>query len=239
MQQFLGARDRGSGTNTNYVMFMRMLALNSLFAAIVFWAYHEGWIGAVVAADTVYISRGIASLGLLGLIMISARIFNVSRELNIAREYHWRARQKTETAKEAANAWLQSTNSRVAEFANEYRRAKAEDKTVLLEQFRIAMTSKLHIFSAIAEWLVVLGLIGTVVGIRIGTGAIDPSAFRDINLVVPLLKEVIGAFYIAFDTTIVGACSALWLDANLKWILRPGMAQFVNEAVKIGVSRNA
>ncbi|MBI4117935.1 MAG: hypothetical protein HY455_00080 [Parcubacteria group bacterium] len=231
-------RDLGSGGNTEYVMFIRMLILNSFFVAIAFWAYVEGWVGAVLAADSVYISRGIAGLGLLGLVMITARIFNVSQELNIARGYRRRVGNSAGNTQEKVDAWLRSTHSRIALFVDAYRSARAEDKPVLLEQFRLTMTSKLQIFSSIAEWLVVLGLIGTVVGIRIGTGAIDPTAFRDINLVVPLLKNVIGAFYIAFDTTIVGACAALWLDANLKWILRPGMAQLVNEAVRIGVTRN-
>jgi len=29
---------------------------------------------------------------------------------------------------------------------------------------------------------------------------------------------------------------AIWLDINLKWILRPAMGQVIEEAVNIGVS---
>lgn len=218
--------------HTNYIMVLRMFAWNALAAAMIFLANREGWVKAVVEADTVYISRIIVGLGAVGLSMITVRIFSVSRELNIARKYHGIIKENT---KDEADTWLESTHSRSAKFVYNYRRAHAEDKAILVEQLRMTMGSKLYIFGAISEWLVVLGLIGTVVGMRMGTGVIDPEAFRDLNLVVPLLKKVLAAFYVAFDTTIVGACMALWLDVNLKWILRPGTAQLINEAVEIGV----
>jgi hypothetical protein len=117
-----------------------------------------------------------------------------------------------------------------------YRSINPSDKPILVEQFRLTMGSKLHIFGAIGEWLVMLGLVGTVVGMRLSVGFIDPQAFRDIELVVPLLKQVISGLYVAIDTTIVGACMALWLDLNLRWVLRPGTVQLINEAVEIGVT---
>ncbi len=219
--------------NTDFVMFLRAIAINALGAAVAFWAYRAGWIAAIIEADTVYISRTIAGLGLLGLGMITVRIFKVSHELNIARKYHKLV--KEDTGKHGADLWLESSNSRVAEFVHFYRGALDSDKPVLVDQFKATMGSKLSIFVAITEWLVILGFVGTVVGMRMGVGAIDPAAFRNFELLAPLIKKIIGAFYVAFDTTIVGACMALWLDMNLKWVLRPGMVQLINESVNIGV----
>lgn len=219
--------------NTDFVMFLRAIAINALVAAVVFLAYREGWIAAVIDADTVYISRIIASLALLGLVLVLVRTFKISRELNIARKYHELIKGKT--GRDGADLWLKSINSRVAEFIGAYRCANSSDKPILVDQFKLSMASKNALIGALEEWLVILGLIGTVVGMRLATGTIDPEAFRDINLLIPLLKEVLGDFYIAFDTTIVGACTALLIDVNLKWVLRPGTVQLTSEAVEIGV----
>lgn len=219
--------------NTDFVMFLRALAINALAASVVFLAYRGGWISAVIDADTVYISRIIASMALLGLGLVLIRVFKISRELNVARKYHKLV--KGEAGRQEADPWLASTNSRVAEFVGAYRHADSSDKSVLVDQFKLSMASKNALIGALEEWLVILGLVGTVVGMRLAVGAINPEAFRDINLFTPLLKEILGDFYIAFDTTIVGACTALLLDVNLKWVLRPGTVQLTGEAVEIGV----
>lgn len=219
--------------NTDFVMFLRAIAINALAAAVVFLAYRGGWIKAVIDADTVYISRIIAGTALLGLGLVLVRIFKISRELNVARKYHKLV--KGESGKYRADFWLESSDSRVSEFVNAYRRATPSDKPILVDQFKLSMASKNALIGALEEWLVILGLVGTVVGMRLAVGAIDPEAFRDINLLIPILKNILGDFFIAFDTTIVGACTALLLDVNLKWVLRPGTVQLTGEAVEIGV----
>lgn len=221
--------------NTDFVMFLRAIAINALAAAVVFLAYHGGWIAAVVDADTLYISRTIIGLGLLGMGMIMIRIFKVSRELNVARKYHQLVERDGAWK---ANEWLDSTNTRTAEFIRLYRSVSDGDKPILVEDFRIVMGSKISLFGTIVEKLVTLGFLGTVVGMRMGLGNIDPAAFRDFELLTPMIKLITGAFYIAIDTTIVGICMALWLNANLGWVLRPGAVQLVSESIKIGVKRN-
>lgn len=220
-------------SNTDFVMFLRAIAINALAAAVVFLAYRGGWIAAVIDADTVYISRIIASMALLGLGLVLIRVFKISSELNVARGYHWLI--KDGVSRQSADSWLESTSSRVAEFVGAYRRATPSDKPILVDQFKLSMASKNALIGALEEWLIILGLVGTVVGMRLAVGTIDPEAFRDINLLIPILKSVLGDFFIAFDTTIVGACTALLLDVNLKWVLRPGTVQLTGEAVEIGV----
>lgn len=220
-------------SNTDFVMFLRAIAINALAAAVVFLAYRGGWISAVIDADTVYISRIIASMALLGLGLVLIRVFKISHELNVARKYHKLVKGKT--GRQEADLWLESTNSRVAEFVSAYRRTDSSDKPILVDQFKLSMASKNALVGALEEWLVILGLVGTVVGMRLAVGSIDPEAFRDINLLIPILKNILGDFFIAFDTTIVGACTALLLDVNLKWVLRPGTVQLTGEAVEIGV----
>ena len=218
--------------NTNFVTFFKALAINSSCGTVVYWAYREGWIDAVLKADTVYISRTIFGLGLLGLVMVTWRIFNVSKELNIAHKYYMLALDKG--AREASS-WLKSTQSLVAEFAQNYARADSDNKSSLVDQLEKKMIRKFSYLAALEDWLVRLGLLGTVVGFRMGLSMIDFEAFRDFELFGPFLSKLTGAFFIALDTTIVGICMAIWLDINLKWILRPAMGKVIEEAVNIGV----
>ena len=219
--------------NTNFVTFFKALAINAGCGAVAYWAYREGWIDAVLKADTVFISQTIFGLGLLGLVMVMWRIFNVSRELNITHKYYALAQEKG--AREAS-FWLKSTKSLVAEFARRYREAKADDRPIIVDQLEKKMIRKFSYLAALEDWLVRLGLLGTVVGFRMGLSMIDFEAFRNFELFGPFLSKLTGAFFIALDTTIVGICMAIWLDINLKWILRPAMGQVIEEAVNIGVS---
>ena len=219
--------------NTNFVTFFKALAINAGCGAVAYWAYREGWIDAVLKADTVFISQTIFGLGLLGLVMVMWRIFNVSRELNITHKYYALAREKG--AREAG-FWLKSTKSLVAEFARRYREAKADDKPIIVDQLEKKMIRKFSYLAALEDWLVRLGLLGTVVGFRMGLSMIDFEAFRNFELFGSFLSKLTGSFFIALDTTIVGICMAIWLDINLKWILRPAMGQVIEEAVNIGVS---
>ena len=227
----MGASTRRS--NTDFVTFFKAFAVNAVCGAVAYWAYREGWINAVLKADTVFISRTIFSLGLLGLAMAMWRIFNVSKELNIAHKYYALTQEKG--AREA-RSWLESTQSLVAEFARRYREAKADDRPIIVDQLEKKMIRKFSYLTALEDWLVRLGLLGTVVGFRMGLSMIDFEAFRNFELFGPFLSKLTGAFFIALDTTIVGICMAIWLDINLKWILRPAMGQVIEEAVNIGVS---
>jgi len=219
--------------NTDFVTFFKALAVNACCGSVAYWAYREGWIDAVLKADAVYISRTIFGLGLLGLVMVMWRIFNVSKELNIAHKYYALAQDKG--AREASS-WLKSTQSLVAEFAQNYARAGSDDKSSLVDQLEKKMIRKFSYLAALEDWLVRLGLLGTVVGFRMGLSMIDFEAFRNFELFGPFLSKLSGAFFIALDTTIVGICMAIWLDINLKWILRPAMGKVIEEAVNIGVS---
>ena len=99
--------------------------------------------------------------------------------------------------------------------------------------FQMTIASKLSIFGSTTDWLTTLGLLGTVIGFRIALEVM--TGLKDIGLLATFVQNISGGLMIAIDTTIVGICAALWLDVNLKWILRPGAVQLVSEAVNTGV----
>ena len=217
---------------TDFVMFLRALVINATGLALLFVAYRAGWVAAVLKSDTFYISSLIAGLGLLGLGLVTYRILMTSKELNVVRKY---LDLFNRAGQEEADSWLLSVESRVTRFIRVYRQCKAEDKPIWVDQWRRSLGSKNSMVSSVGSWLVMLGLIGTTVGIRMGVGAIDSEALLNDVLLAQLMKNVVGYLYIAFDTTIVGACCSIWLDVNLSWVLRPGTVQVENGAVEIGV----
>lgn len=213
--------------NTDFVMFLRAIIFNAACISLVAYIYQDGRIDAVLKFDTLYISRTIAGLGILGLGTIMIRIFQISRELNIVKKY--RGLMDLGGDKKAADEWLRSTNSRVAEFIQGYRRVLPEDKSIFVENFKMIIASKLSIFGSVGEWATTLGLLGTVVGFRVALEFM--TGLKDINLLVTFVQNISGGLMIAIDTTIVGICAAIVLHVNLKWILQPGAVQLISEAV--------
>lgn len=66
----------------------------------------------------------------------------------------------------------------------------------------------------IANWLVTLGLIGTVVGIIMALSSIDPNTMASATGVQTAIGHLIGGMKVAVYTTLVGAYFGLWLEIN-------------------------
>lgn len=85
-------------------------------------------------------------------------------------------------------------------------------------------TAKGDFIADIAQWLAVLGLVGTVVGFIIALNNInvdgDPKA---------MVAQLIGGMAVAFYTTLAGGVTGLWLELNNR-ILRTATACMVEDA---------
>lgn len=70
----------------------------------------------------------------------------------------------------------------------------------------------------VAEMLVMLGLIGTVIGFVIAMSGIDPAAAGDVSRVSGMVAQMVEGMGVALYTTLAGAVLSLWLTVN-RWIL--------------------
>lgn len=66
----------------------------------------------------------------------------------------------------------------------------------------------------ICKWLVLLGLLGTVIGFRWSLSGIDTNSFSSASGTQASLIVMLGGVFIAQGTTIVSIATALWLDIN-------------------------
>jgi len=67
----------------------------------------------------------------------------------------------------------------------------------------------------ISGTLVVLGLIGTVLGIIIALRGVDEKVVGDTASIGPMVAQLITGMGIAMYTTLVGASLSLWLNINI------------------------
>lgn len=89
-----------------------------------------------------------------------------------------------------------------------------------------------HIKDA-ANWMVALGLIGTVVGFIAALSGVDPTAAMSAAGTQKLVSDLIHGMGIALNTTLVGAAASLWTEVNYR-MLRTATANLVADVEREG-----
>ena len=95
------------------------------------------------------------------------------------------------------------------------------------------MSSRFGSVRHIANTLVLLGLIGTVVGFIIALSAVDVNLAADIDSVGPMISTLIGGMSVALYTTMVGAILNIWLMINYRLLLG-GTVNLITSVVELG-----
>jgi len=79
---------------------------------------------------------------------------------------------------------------------------------------RLRLSQRIASIRHIANTLVLLGLIGTVLGFIIALSGVDPDAASDVNSIGPMVSVLIQGMSTALYTTLIGSILNLWLMAN-------------------------
>ena len=90
----------------------------------------------------------------------------------------------------------------------------------------------------VANSLVLLGLIGTVIGFIIALSGVDPQSVADVDKIAPMVGELIRGMSVALYTTLVGSILSLWLTIN-HHILTGGAVKLVTAVVRRGEAHAA
>ena len=98
------------------------------------------------------------------------------------------------------------------------------------------MTDRIVTVRHIANALIFLGLIGTVIGFIIALSAVDPNAASDAENVAGVIATLIDGMSVALNTTLVGATLYLWLTVNYR-ILTSGTVTLIAEVIGLGERR--
>jgi len=178
-----------------YLLVLRFALLNMVGFALLGIAYVHGLVHKVIVADPTYLAVLIFFVFLGGLGVCARKVWQTSRELNRLREH--------DAAEPAAVPHLAPLLGRTA-----------ESRTNLAGAARLRLSHRIAIVRNIANALVLLGLIGTVLGFIIALSGVDPARASDISAIAPMVSTLISGMSTALYTTLVGAILNVWLMAN-------------------------
>ena len=213
--EFGRAHAQGDPIAHRYLLLLRFLLANLLALALVGAAAGQGWIGMIFAPATGGYSLAIVAVFLVGLMWSAQRALQISRELNDIKrvEAHPRA---------ALPEYLRQSEGR-----------DGQSRALLASTLRLKLASRIAPIRHIANSLVLLGLIGTVIGFVIALSGVRPEVASDVNAIGPMVSTLISGMSIALHTTLVGSLLHLWLMVNVR-LVEGGSVKLLTATVEAG-----
>lgn len=202
-----------------YVLLLRFSLLNLFGFGLLAAAAAQGLVTQALAADRTYICVIIFLAFLMGLALCASRVWQTSLELNSARNPGT------------------DPDSPAACYLAPMKGADAESRANLVGALRMKIAHRTAVVRHIANSLVLLGLIGTVVGFIIALSGVDPENAADVSAITPMVSTLILGMSTALYTTLVGALLNVWLMANHQ-LLAGGTVKLITALVELA-ERNA
>lgn len=102
---------------------------------------------------------------------------------------------------------------------------KADGPRPACEAMRDKDVAKVEWLAAASEWLVALGLLGTVIGFSMALSGIDQGAAANASGAQSAVTALMQGMRVALNTTLLGAALALWHEVNVR-MLRTALAVY-------------
>ena len=201
-----------------YLLFARFLLINLVSTGFLIAVFLQGWLDAMFRDEIIRLVSVIAAVFVYGLILCAVQVWRTSVELNDV---------KTGTP---------APGSRAGKFLATIYDAGVESRTLAANALRTKLLTRIAIVRHIANSLVFLGLIGTVIGFIIALSAVDAKASADADTIAPVITRLISGMSIALYTTLVGAVLHIWLIVNHR-LLSSGTSNLYTSLIELGESR--
>jgi hypothetical protein len=200
-----------------YLLLVRFILINAVSAAIVTAVYLQGWLNGMFVQNTIEFVLLIIAVFLYGLIVCAVKVWRTCAELNDIR------------------SGTPAPDSRAGKYFATIYNKNEESRTIGATVLRAKLTNRITGVRHIANTLVLLGLIGTVVGFIISLSAVNPSA-SDADAIAPAIAQLINGMSVALYTTLVGSVLHIWLIVNHR-ILTTGTINLYSAIVELGENR--
>jgi pimeloyl-ACP methyl ester carboxylesterase len=198
-----------------YVLLLRFILANVIALALVGAAAGQGWIATLLAADQGGLCRAIVAVFVVGLVWSSQRALQLSRGLNELERF-------ASVRGAPAPAYLEAVAGRAG-----------DSRTILASSLRLRLATRIAPIRHIANSLVLLGLIGTVVGFIIALSGVRPEVVSDVGAIGPMVSTLISGMSVALYTTLVGSLLNVWLMVNVR-LLEGGTVKLLTATVELG-----
>jgi MotA/TolQ/ExbB proton channel family len=109
----------------------------------------------------------------------------------------------------------------------------AQSRALLASTLRLKLAARITPIRHIANSLVLLGLIGTVIGFVIALSGVRPEVVSNVNAIGPMVSTLIGGMSIALHITLVGSLLHLWLMVNVR-LLEGGTVKLLTATIEAG-----
>ncbi len=204
-----------AGLGRPYEPLLRFAIVNLAGFALLGAAWSQGLVETVLAADGTGLTLTICAVFLSGLVLCGGKMFRIGRETEFLR-----------TGGAGDRSWAGSYLSAI-----EGRDASARGISASL--LRLRLGDWIAVVRHIANSLVLLGLIGTVIGFIIALSGVDPAAVSDVKAISPMVSKLLSGMSVALYTTLAGATLNLWLMVNHR-LLSGAASRFVATLVEKG-----
>lgn len=194
----LKALGAGASRSFRYVLVLRAAVLNIAALALLGAAFLQGLVIPLFQADTTGTSHLIAAVFVVGLALCARRLTQLSHELNAVKD------RAPTSATRAGRFLLQAPC------------LDPQARASLAAALRLSLGSRIAGIRQLANHLVLLGLIGTVVGFIMALSGVDPDRVGDAAAIAPMVSSLIAGMGVALNTTLVGSILNIWLMLNVR-----------------------
>ena len=201
-----------------YLLLFRFSLVNGAVAAFIAVAILLGWLNAMFQTDSYHIVKLICLVFIIGLHQCGGRVLQLSQELNDL------ARGRPAPGSRAA-AYLESLEN-----------VNRDAHGLMAASLKLKLATRLAGIRYLANVLVLLGLIGTVLGFIVALSGISPSTAGDVSAIGPMVSALLEGMAIALYTTLAGSLLNIWLTLNYR-LLEQGTVHYYTQLVELGARR--
>ncbi len=198
-----------------YLLVVRFVLVNLVATALLAAAYLQGWLDGVFAETLRELSGGIMLVFLYGLGLCGVQVWSHSVQLN------------------QLKAGAPDPESRAGQYLSRAPGASPESRSLQAGVLRLKLTNRIVVVRHIANALVFLGLIGTVIGFIIALSGVDPESASNAENVAQMVATLIGGMSVALYTTLIGAVLYIWLTVVYR-ILVTGTVDLIAITIELG-----
>ncbi len=198
-----------------YLLILRYSLINLVGLIFLFVLITQGYVTKAIKADITNMVIVILSLFAVGFILAAYRTFWLSRELNYS------------------FLKILPNHSLAKEFLQNSKKLDASSRNNLAASLRIKLSSKIGYIKFMANTLVILGLIGTVIGFIIALSGVDGSVSSNPEEVSKMVSTLIQGMSVALYTTLVGSICSVWLNICYQ-IMSTGANKLLSKIIELG-----
>ena len=198
-----------------YLLILRYSLINIVGLVFLFVLITQGYVSKAIKADITNMVIVILALFSVGFILAAYRTFWLSRELNYS------------------FLKVLPPNSIAKDFLQNSKKLDASSRNNLAASLRIKLSSKINYIKFMANTLVILGLIGTVIGFIIALSGVDGSVSSNPEEVSKMVSTLIQGMSVALYTTLVGSICSVWLNICYQ-IMSTGANNLLSKIIELG-----